>query len=76
LGFTPAQVKFARSADDLYPRNALYGKNDPMNVDQYHYCLFTVNHSNLKFQMMKLVNNGKSATFEPRDSFEMDIAAH
>ena len=71
-----AQVKFARDAKDLYPKNALYGKNDPVNEDQYHYCLFTVDHSKLKFQMMKLVSQGKSIAFEPRDSFELDIAAH
>ncbi len=71
-----AQVKFARDAKDLYPKNALYGKNDPVDEDQYHYCLFTVNHSKLNFQMMKLVSKGKSITFEPRDSFELDIAAH
>src|SRR5258708_25516883 len=33
-----APVKFARGADDLYPTNALYGKNDPVDEDQYHYC--------------------------------------
>jgi hypothetical protein len=71
-----AQVKFARDANDLYPKNALYGKNDPENEDQYHYCLFTLNHSKLKFQMMKLVSKGDRAVFEPRDSFELDIAGH
>jgi hypothetical protein len=65
-----AQVKFPRDANDLYR------KNDPLNEDQYHYCVFTVNHSKLNFQMMKLVGRGKSMAFEPRDSFELDIARH
>jgi len=43
---------------------------------QFHYCVLTVDHSKLNFQMMKLVGNGESVTFEPRDSFSMDIAAH
>jgi Icc-related predicted phosphoesterase len=71
-----APVKFARSAEDLYPKNALYGRNDPVDEDQYHYCLFTVTRSRLKFKMMKLVNKGESVAFEPRDSFELGIAAH
>jgi acid phosphatase type 7 len=29
-----AQVKVVRSADDRYPGNALYGKNDPINEEQ------------------------------------------
>jgi predicted MPP superfamily phosphohydrolase len=64
-----------RGADDLYPKNGLYGKNDPVDEDQYHYCLFTVDHSNLKFQMIKLVSKGQGIAFEPRDSFEVNIAA-
>jgi acid phosphatase type 7 len=70
-----APVKFARAADDLYPKNGLYGKSDPVNEDQYHYCLFTVDHSRLTFQMMKLVSKGKGSAFEPRDSFEVNVAA-
>lgn len=71
-----APVKFTRGADDLYPQNVLYGKNDPMNEDQYHYCVFTVDHSKLNFQMIKLVSKGRSIAFEPRDSFQLDLAAH
>jgi len=71
-----AKAEFARAADDLYPKNALYGKNDPANEDQYHYCVLTVEHSKLKFQMMKLVSKGKNVLFEPRDSFELDRAAN
>jgi hypothetical protein len=71
-----AQVKFARDAKDLYPKNALYGKSDPVNEDQYHYCVFTVDRHKLNFQMMKLVSNGKGVVFEPRDSFELGPAAH
>ncbi len=68
-------VKIApRGADDLYPKNILYGKNDPVDEDQFHYCIFTVDHSKLKFQMMKLVGKGKGISFEPRDSFELDTA--
>ena len=72
-GAEPAQ--FPRAADDLYPQNALFGKNDPVNEDQFHYCLFTVDQSKLNFKMMKLVGNGTSPAFEPRDSFELDSAA-
>jgi hypothetical protein len=71
-----APVKFPRSADDQYPKNALYGKNDPVNEDQYHYCVFTVDHLKLKFQMKKLVTRGPGWAFEPRDAFEVDVAAH
>lgn len=71
-----APVKFTRAADDLYPQNALFGKNDPANEDQYHYCVFTVDHSKLNFQMMKLVSKANTVSFEPRDSFAMDIAGH
>jgi hypothetical protein len=70
-----APVRFARGADDLYPRNGLYGNNDPVNEDQYHYCLFTVDHLKLTFQMMKLVGTERGVTFEPRDSFEVNVAA-
>jgi hypothetical protein len=69
-----APAKFPRSPDDRYP-NPQFGKNDP-NEDQYHYCRFTVDHSRLKFEMMKLVNKGTSTAFEPRDSIELDTAAH
>jgi len=71
-----APVKFTRAADDLYPQNPLFGKNDPANEDQYHYCVFTVDHSKLSFQMMKLVSKANGASFEARDSFAMDIAGH
>lgn len=71
-----APVKFPRASDDLYPQNPLFGKNDPPDEDQYHYCVLTVDHSKLSFQMMKLVDNGKNITFEPRDSFSMDTVAH
>lgn len=67
-----APVKFTRAADDLYPQNPLYGKNDPPDEDQYHYCVLTVDHSRLNFQMMKLVGKGENVTFEPRDSFSME----
>jgi hypothetical protein len=66
----------ARSADDLYPKNDLFGKNDPVDEPQYHYCTLTVDHTQLKFQMMKLVSKGTHGSFEPRDSFEMDIPVH
>jgi len=69
-----APAKFPRSSDDRYP-NPQFGKNDP-NEDQYHYCRFTVDHSKLKFEMMKLVNTWTSTAFVPRDSFELDIVAH
>lgn len=71
-----APVRFTRGADDLYPHNALYGKSDPLDEEQYNYCIFTVDHSKLNFQMMKLVSKGKSVAFEPRDSFQLDVAAH
>jgi acid phosphatase type 7 len=66
-----AQVKFTRAADDLYPQNSLYGKNDPPGEDQYHYCVFTVDHAKLSFRMMKLVANGSSVTLQARDRFEI-----
>ena len=66
----------ARGPDDLYPKNPLYGKNHPVGEDQFHYCVFTVDHSSLKFQMMKLVSNGQGWTFEPRDAFDVNVAAH
>jgi hypothetical protein len=69
-----APAKFQRSPDDRYP-NPQFGKNDP-NEDQYHYCRVTIDHSRLKFEMMKLVTRGTSTVFEPRDSFELDITAH
>lgn len=71
-----APVKFTRSPDDLYPQNPLFGKDDAPDEDQYHYCVLTVDHSKLKFQMMKLVDKNQNTTFEPRDSFSMDTAAH
>ena len=66
-----AQDKFKRAADDLYPHNTLYGKNDRADEDQYHYCVFTVDHAKLSFRMMKLVAKGSSVTFEPRDGFQI-----
>jgi len=66
-----AQDKFKRAADDLYPHNTLYGKNDPADEDQYHYCVIVVDHAKLTFRMMKLVAKGASVTFEPRDGFEI-----
>ena len=66
-----AQDKFKRAADDLYPHNTLYGKNDPADEDQYHYCVFVVDHARLSFRMMKLVANGSSVTSQPRDGFEI-----
>lgn len=74
-GAAPVKIT-PRNEDDLYPQNALYRRNDPVNEDQYHYCVFTVDHSKLNFQMMKLVSKGKSIAFEPRDSFQLDVAAH
>jgi predicted MPP superfamily phosphohydrolase len=62
-----------RATDDLYSKNALYGKTDSASADQYHYCLFTVDHLKLKFQMMKLVSKGLGFAFEPRDSFEVNV---
>lgn len=73
-GAEPAKFP-QRAADDLYPQNPLYGKNDPAGEDQFHYCLFTVDHSKLSFQMMKLVGKGNTATFEARDAFTVDVAA-
>jgi len=73
-GALPA--KFGRADDDLYPQNALYGKTDPADEDQFHYCVFTVDHSKLTFQMMKLVEKGNSVAFEPRDSFAVDAGQH
>lgn len=72
-GAEPAKFP-QRAPDDLYPKNPLYGKSDPADEDQFHYCLFTVDHTKLTFQMMKLVGKGKSVTFEPRDSFTLDAS--
>jgi hypothetical protein len=69
-GAEPAKFP-GRAQDDLYPQNSLYGKSDPADEDQFHYCLFTVDHTRLTFQMMKLVGKGNSVTFEPRDSFAL-----
>jgi hypothetical protein len=66
-----AQVKFTRAADDLYPQNPLYVKNDRADEDQYHYCVFTVDHAKLSFRMMKVVAKGSSVMFQPRDAFEI-----
>lgn len=71
-----APAKFTRAPDDLYPQNPLFGKSDPAGEDQYHYCVFTVDHSKLSFQMMKLVSKANGVSFEARDSFAMDIAGH
>jgi hypothetical protein len=57
--------KFTRSVDDLY------AKQDPLIQDQFHYCLITVNHSKLKFEMMRLNEKGK---FERKDHFELDTS--
>ena len=70
-GAEPAKFP-SRAPDDLYPQNPQYGKSDPADEDQFHYCLFTVDHTRLAFQMMKLVGKGNSVTFEPRDSFTLD----
>jgi len=74
-GAKPAKFSPHRDPGDLYPQNPLYGKSDPADEDQYHYCVFTVDHSKLTFQMMKLVSKANSVSFEPRDSFAMDVAA-
>jgi hypothetical protein len=75
-GAKPAKFFPHRDPGDLYPQNPLYGKSDPADEDQFHYCVFTVDHSKLSFQMMKLVSKANTVSFEPRDSFVMDIAGH
>lgn len=57
--------KFTRSKDDLY------AGQDLLTEDQYHYCLFSIDHSKLKFEMMRLNEKGK---FEVRDKFELDVS--
>jgi len=71
-GAAPPTKPFPRATDDLYTN----GKQDPLNQALYHYCVFTIDHSNLSFQMMKLVGQGKSATFQPSDSFKLNIDPH
>jgi len=63
---------FQRSNQDLYGRSDASQHSDTVG-DPYHYCLFTVNHSKLTFQMMKLVRNGTGVTFQESDSFELLI---
>jgi hypothetical protein len=75
-GAEPAKFVPHRADDDLYPKNLLYGKDDPADEDQFHYCLFTVDHSKLAFQMMKLVGKENNVAFEPRDSFAVDAGQH
>ena len=53
-------LKFARSKDDLYRIQ------DPLNADQYHYCLITADHSDLKFEMWRL---NEKQEFEINDHF-------
>jgi hypothetical protein len=51
-----------RGADDLYrPSN-------PREIE-FHYCLFTVDHGKLKFEMHRL-SDERPAKFEVRDKFE------
>lgn len=52
--------KFSRSEDDLYRTQ------DPLNSDQYHYCLITVDHSDLKFEMHRL---NEKQEFKVNDHF-------
>jgi len=56
-GATPYMV--ARSADDFY-RDA---------GPTYHICTFTLNHNELRFQMLKLSLSGSEANWVVRDSF-------
>ena len=70
-GAAPPTKPFARSPDDRYQN----GKQDPLNQALYHYGVFTVDHSKLSFQMMKLVKNGNAVTFEGKDSFELNAPA-
>lgn len=53
-------LKFTRSNDDLFRTQ------DPLSSDQYHYCLITVDHSDLKFEMWRLNEKQK---FEVKDHF-------
>jgi len=56
-GATPYMVP--RSADDFY--------RDPGPT--YHICTFTLNHNELRFQMLKLSLSGSEANWVVRDSF-------
>jgi hypothetical protein len=53
-------LKFSRGKDDLYRTQ------DPLNSDQFHYCLITADHSDLKFEMWRL--NDKQQ-FQVNDHF-------
>jgi len=37
----------------------------------YHFCRFTLNRRQLKFEMIKMVGEGRGARWEVQDSFEM-----
>lgn len=37
----------------------------------YHFCRFTINHHRLKFEMIKMVGEGRDTKWEVKDSFEM-----
>ena len=37
----------------------------------YHYCRFTIDHHRLKFEMIRMVGEARSAKWVARDSFEM-----
>jgi len=59
-GATPYMVP--RSADDFY-RDA---------GPTYHICTFTLNHNELRFQMLKLSLSGRKANWAVRDSFVLE----
>ena len=59
-GATPYVVP--RSADDFY-RDA---------GPTYHICTFTLNHNELRFQMLKLSLSGRKANWAVRDSFVLE----
>lgn len=58
-GATPYAVP--RKPDDYYRETG----------PTYHYCRFTVNGSHLKFEMVKMVGEGKAAKWMVKDSFEL-----
>jgi hypothetical protein len=65
-GASPHPLK--RSPDDLYKPIALDGP-------EYHYCVVSIDHQELKLEMFRLSETDHKAKFDVRDSFEVRVAA-
>ncbi|HEV2020901.1 MAG TPA: hypothetical protein VGQ94_00055 [Terriglobales bacterium] len=37
----------------------------------YHYCNFSMNHHHMRFEMVKMIGEGRAAKWLVKDSFEM-----